>query len=142
MQKKRAEDGEILSDSNSENEAPKKKRGRKKREREESSDSEPEYDSDGNLKKKRGRYVRVMFGILTRHKDKLNYQLFHINYQFERIFFLFLKRSRRRKGGKIKKKPKDDGLSAKQRMKIKSQAMVDSDSSDSSGPSRLRISPG
>ena len=58
LQRKRAEDGEILSDSDSENEAPKKKRGRKKRERDASSDSEPEYDSDGNLKKKRGRYEK------------------------------------------------------------------------------------
>ena len=55
-QRKRAEDGEILSESDSENEGgPKKKRGRKK---EKYSDSEPEYDSEGNViekKKKRGR---------------------------------------------------------------------------------------
>ena len=48
---------------------------------------------------------------------------------------------RRRKGGQDrKKKSKDDGLSAKQRRKIKSQAMVDSDSSDSDGGKRPRAS--
>ncbi len=65
LQKKRAEDGEILSESGSDAEgggAPKKKRARKERKKKKrrnkgggSSDSEPEYDSDGNMimKKKR-----------------------------------------------------------------------------------------